>query len=320
MLARLEARSAGQSRLAGLDPVHVSVYVALVGLLAASAALSDRFLTVSNILNVLSRAAPLGIVSLGQTLVVLTAGIDMSVGVTLSLVTVITAGLLEGHPTMAPAVVLLVMAMGLAIGLANGLIVCRLKVPAFVGTLAMSSILHGFLFMYAKQPVGQVTAGIARLAWGRWGPLPLPIVLLAVLVVLLYLLLRFTTLGRSIYATGANAQVAYLSGINTVGARLFAYAACGLLAVIAGLIVAGRMGVGDPLVGESYTLDSIAAVLIGGTSLFGGRGGVLGTATGVLIMIFLNNIFNLTNTPAYWQWIIKGVIIIATVGVYWKKK
>lgn len=312
----LEAKPARRFSLGYLDGQLVAILVILATLIVVSSILSPTFSTPQNLANVTRQAVALGIVAVGQTFVILTAGIDLSVGSTISLTSVLAAGLMAGVPERQIPVVVGILLLGGAIGLFNGLVIMRLRVAPFIVTLGTMSIIQGVVFLYTKNPVGKIPISFRYLAEGDLGPIPFPVLLYGVLVVVSVFVLRRTTFGRYIYATGGNEEVARLSGINTSFVTVAVYVVCGLSAAATGLFLTSRLRIGQPLIGQGYELDSITAVLIGGTVLAGGRGGVVGTVAGVLIMTVLSNILNLMEVTSYWQWVIKGLIIISALAVY----
>ena len=300
----------------------IRIYAILLLIIVIAAIVSDDFRTLQNALNVLRQAAALSIVSIGQTVAILTGGIDLSVGSTISMVAVYSAGLMDGRAGIAGygPPVLIALLVATVVGLLNAFVITRLKVTPFIATLSIASIVQGVLLLYAKAPIGAVSPEWSFFAEGMIGPIPFPIIFVAILFGLIYLLLSRTVLGRYIFATGGDEHVARLSGIRTNGVIYFAYIFCAVMAGLTGLFLVSRMGVGDPQVGglnfDRFDLDSIAAVLIGGTRLGGGKGHIIGTLAGVLIVAVLNNLFNLTGVSTFYQWIIKGLIILIAVAAY----
>lgn len=298
----------------------VTIFGILLIIAAVGAIASPKFRTEQNTFNVLRQAVALGLVSIGQTFVILSGGIDLSVGATISLVAVYTAGLMKLHPDMTGPLVLLMIILGLVIGLFNGFLITRLKIVPFIATMATGSILQGFVLNYAKKPVGKIAPGWNYLAEGMVGPVPFPVILLLALIILAAIVVQRTVLGRYIIATGGNERIARYSGIRTTLVLLTAYVICAVTAVFTGLFLTSRMAIGDPQVGglnyDRFDLDSIAAVLLGGTRLGGGKGSVIGTVAGVLIVSVLNNIFNLVGINTFYQWIVKGLIILIAVAAY----
>ncbi len=295
----------------------VVIYGALLLMVLISATISDTFRTQTNVTNVLRQAVALGMVSLGQTVVILTGGIDLSVGAIMTITAVYTSGIIDGHDERILPVMVFALGVGLLIGLANGLAVTRLHVPPFIVTLGSASVVNGLVLMYAKRSVGILPDSFLLLNEAYIGPIPFPVVFFAFLIFATWVILRLSVLGRYIYATGGNEEISRLSGIPTNLVKIFAYVFCAFTAVLSGWLLAARMGTGDPfLTLSNYELESIAAVLIGGTALAGGRGGIGGTIAGVFIVSVLNNILNLTDVNTYWQWIIKGLIIIGAMFLY----
>jgi ribose transport system permease protein len=261
-------------------------------------------------------------VSIGQTVAILVGGIDLSVGATISLIGVYTTGLMSTYGTPA-AVVLIVLAMltlALAIGFVNSVVITRLRVPPFIATMGVAAIVQGMVLQYAKRPGGTIAPGWDYFAEGMIGPVPFPVLFLLFFVVLTAFTLRRTATGRHLVATGGSEVIARLSGIVTWRVIAYAYMFCSFMAGLSALFLTSRLGAGDPLMGglnyDRYDIDSITAVLIGGTRLGGGKGGVLGTIIGVLIVSVLNNIFNLTGVNPYLQWVLKGLIFIGAVAIY----
>jgi ribose/xylose/arabinose/galactoside ABC-type transport system permease subunit len=292
----------------------------LAGLIVYVTVTSPFFLHPMNIGNVLRQSVILGIVSIGQTYVILAAGIDLSVGSTISLVSVLSTGIMAGRTDMMLPAVISAFATGMAIGLINGLIVTRLKVPDFLATLGMMFIIGGLALAYTPKPAGSVATPFALIAKASLGPLPISVIGFAILVAIAMIILNKTTFGRYIYAVGGDAEVSRLSGIKVRQTKLIAYLICGFTSALAGLFVASRTRIGDPMVGSGLELASIAAVVIGGTSLFGGRGSLSGTIVGVLIMSVLSNVLNLNNVSGYTQLMIRGLIIILVVSFYERKR
>jgi ribose/xylose/arabinose/galactoside ABC-type transport system permease subunit len=248
------------------------------------------------------------------------------VGSTISLVAVYTSGMMAGRPGLEVigSIVLLMLGLGLVIGFFNGILVTRLKIAPFIATLATASVVQGFVLMYAKRPIGRISPGWNYFAEGMVGPIPFPVIFLVFLVVIAVIVIRFTVLGRYIIATGGSERIARYSGIRTTLVLHAAYIICSVSAVLTGLYLTSRMAIGDPQVGglnfDRFDLDSITAVLIGSTRLGGGKGTVIGTIAGVLIVAVLNNVFNLVGVSTFYQWIVKGLIILLAVAAYSRRK
>ena len=302
------------------DRNTIIVYFVLLGLIVATSLMSDIFLTSRNIQNLLRQVVPLGLVSVGQTFAILTAGIDLSIGSVVSMASCLTTGMILGREPLILPVVAFVIVLALFIGFCNGFVITRTRVHPLIVTLGMMSVIQGGLLLYTKSPIGSVPPVFDYLAWGKVWFFPFPIFLFAAIAAAGIFILRRTTFGRYVYATGGNEEVARLSGIKTDRVKIMTYMICSFTAAAAGIFLASRMGMGDPLVGERYMLDSILPVLIGGTSLSGGKGGISATIAGVFIFAILSNALNLLDVSAYWQWIIKGLIIIVAVAFYTNKR
>ena len=267
-------------------------------------------------MNIMRQATALGIVSIGQTVIILAGGIDMSVSAIITLVSVFSAGFMAGRVAMIVPVVLFCLALGALVGVVNGLVWTRLGVQPFIVTLGTLSICQGIALVYTRGPVGSVPRLYRRFADAQVGPLPLPFLLFLVLLAAGMVLLHRTRFGRSIYAVGGNPETARLSGIAVNRIRLAAFIISGELAALTGLYLSSRMGSGDPTIGPGFELDSITATLIGGTSLAGGRGMLVGTAGGVLVIAVLSNVLNQLNIGNWYQQIIKGLILLAAISAY----
>jgi ribose transport system permease protein len=292
------------------------VFVALAVTVLYGTVAVPNFATLANLDAVLRQVAVLGIVSLGQTFVILTAGIDLSVGMLMGLVTVLSNGIMAGDPALVPVVAALALVIGVVVGLANGAGVVVFRVNPLIVTLAMMSVLQGVIFLYTDRTVGSAPAEFRELAYGSIGPLPTSIVLLAILTAGSWVVLRHTPLGRYIYAVGSDSQSARRAGIGVGRVTTAAYAICGSLAAIAGLVLAARLGSGYTGAGAGFELDSIVAVVLGGTALSGGRGGVLGTVAGVVLLALIANMLNLLGISPFTQRVVNGLIIIAAIAIY----
>lgn len=292
----------------------IVVVVLLAALYATGFFLSEYFGTLRNLTNIFKQAAALGFVSLGQTVVVLTGGIDLSVGALISLSSNFTSGFIDGNPNMVLPVVALVIAMGAAIGGVNGYLTHRLGVHPLIITLGMAAILQGAALLYSRAPVGSVPASFQELAYGKFFGLPIGGLVMVALFVAMGIFLNYTASGRAIYMVGGDPAAARLIGVSVRKTLVMAYSISGALAAFTGIYLVSRLGSGDPLRGEGFELASITPVIVGGTILAGGRGGVLGTFLGVYLISMLNNLLNYLDVSTFYQWIIQGVIIIAAVA------
>lgn len=298
----------------------VIVYVILALLILITGLLSDVFLRFRNIENLLRQVGPLGFVAIGQTFAILSAGIDLSIGSVVSMASVLTTGLINGQENLVFPVLALVFGLSLFVGFLNGMVISKIGVSPLIATLGMMSLVQGGILLYTKAPTGSVPLSFDFLAWGFLWKIPFPGIMFGSVAAIALVFLRRTMFGRYVYATGGNEEVARLSGIKTGRVKVLVYMICSLSAALTGLMLASRMGMGDPLVGERYMLDSVIPVLIGGTKLTGGVGGIGGTIGGILIFIILNNALNLLDVSTYWQWIAKGLVVIISVSLYFRQK
>jgi ribose transport system permease protein len=283
---------------------------------AALALLSDRFLTPANITNVLRISAINAIIAVGMTFVILTAGIDLSVGAVAALAAVIAAQVVHQNGAT-PAAIALCLSIGTLLGTANGVLTIALRIPPFITTLGMMTIARGLALTYTQgQPITGFSDSFRFLGAGALGPLPMPIVVAGVVFIAGYLILARTTLGEYIRALGNNPVAARLAGINTNRVTVIVYAITGLLSALAGFLLIGRLDSAAPTIGVGYEFDAIAAVVVGGTSFAGGEGGLGGTLLGVLIIGVLNNGLNLLNVNALWEQVVKGIVIALALLIY----
>jgi ribose transport system permease protein len=292
----------------------------LIVLIIIASIVSDVFFSSANFENLLIQLAVNMIVSMGMLTVILTGGIDLSVGSIVGVCGVLCAGFMR--TTYWWAAIAVAVIFGLIIGLANGIIVARLKIAPFIVTLGMMSFARGLAYWYTNAtPIIlsmfedlQDMDPFYAFGGGRlFGFIPIPAIVWLAVAIITFFLLRYTTVGRVTYAVGGNEEAVRLSGINLKKYKLFPYAYTGLLAGFAGALLASRLRVGAPLSGQGLELDSIAAVVIGGTSLSGGVGSVSGVVIGVFVLGIIDNILNLMNVPAYPQMMLKGVIVVAAV-------
>jgi len=305
----------GLSLLQRIAPV--AIWVVLLVLTVVSSLISPVFFTTRNISTLLKQAASLGIVSVGQTLVILTGGIDLSVASVMALMSVLAASLMIGQTSLFVPVSLFCLAVAVLIGLVNGFLVTKLKIPAFIATLGMILVVQGIRFVYTGgSPRGSISPALSFIGAGMVGPVPAAVILWAIIVVIFVILMRLRTFGRRMYAVGGNRSAAHLSGVNVNGIIIAAYTLCSFLAGVAGLVYTGYNGYADNWLGRGFELNSIAAVVVGGTLFEGGRGGVLGTVAGVLIITILFNLVLLLGLDEEYIRIVKGVAIILAVAMY----
>lgn len=298
------------------------ILIALVALCAVLSVISDNFLSSRNIINVLRQTSINGILAIGMTFVILTRGIDLSVGSVVALAGVVSAsfattsssGFIPGAPYIAMLPLVVGVLAGTAVGSLSGLAVARFSVPAFVATLGMLSAARGLTLIYSGgRPIPALTDGYRWIGTGDIAGIPVPIVLFALVFLLSHFVLSRTRFGRHVYAVGGNPHAAKVSGLPVRRIRFAVYAISGALAGIAGMVLAARTGSALPQAGVAYELDAIAAVVIGGTSLAGGIGRVSGTVIGALLIGVMNNGLDLLGVESYYQQVIKGGLIVVAV-------
>ena len=305
--------------------VRLQSLFALVLMVIVLTLLSDKFLTIANQRNILLQISVNLCLSIGMTLIILTGGIDLSVGAILGLAGAVAAGLLKNGLVLKAFGVVLQFTpfgamvagvlVGLALGSFNGVAITRFKLPPFVATLGMLSIARGLTMLWTGGfPVTDLGPQFGFIGAGFFLGVPMAVWISAALVVIFYFISKRTTLGRYIYAVGGSEKATAFSGINVNRVKICVYALGGALAAVAGLIVTARLDAADPKAGLGYELDSIAAVVIGGTSLSGGRGSILGTVLGCLIIGVLNNGLFLLDVSPFWQQVVKGFVILAAVA------
>jgi ribose transport system permease protein len=287
-----------------------AIFVALAVECVVLAASTDAFFTVDNLSNVLRQNAFTAILAAGMTFVILTAGIDLSVGSVVGLSGVVSADALV-HGAGVPAAAAAALLTGVLVGAINGTAITTLRVPAFVVTLATMLVARGAAFKYTDaRTISGLPPSFAALS----GNVSTAVAMLAVFVVAWVVLMR-TPFGRHVYATGGNPDAAWLSGVRVDRVRFVVYVVCGLTAGLAGVLVASRLNAGYPRAGEFYELDAIAAVVVGGTSLFGGRGSLWGTLAGAFFIGILNNGLNLFRVSSYDQLVVKGIVLLIAASL-----
>ena len=307
-----------------IDRSTLRPLIALVAMVLALSLLSESFFTSDNLFNVMRQVSVNLCISVGMTLVILTGGIDLSVGSILALSGAVAAGLVKSGLQFAGinlhvgftffGVVVVALLIGGLLGWFNGQMVTRFKVPPFIATLGMLTIARGMTMLYTNgHPITGLGAQFEYLGTGWFCGIPMPVLVAVLVVVLFALFMRKAPWGRYIYAIGGNERAARLSGIDVNRVKCFVYTVAGVLSAVAALIVTARLDSAQPNAGSGYELDSIAAVVIGGTSLNGGKGSVWGTVIGALIIGVLNNGLVLMNVSPFWQQVIKGLVILLAV-------
>jgi ribose transport system permease protein len=312
--------------------VKTQSIIALLIMCIVMSLLSDRFLTGENLWNVMRQISVNVIISTGMTLVILTGGIDLSVGSVLAICGAVTASMLKASTdvpdwnihisfTLFGALIGGIL-VGTFLGWFNGITITRFRVPPFVATLAMLTIARGLTMLWTGGfPITGVGDKMAFIGTGWFLGIPMPVWISIVIVLIAVIMTKKTRLGRHIYAVGGNEKAAELSGLNINRIKLIVYSIAGAMAAVGGIIVTSRLDSAQPNAGAGFELDSIAAVVIGGTSLSGGKGTIMGTVQGALIIGILNNGLVLLNVSPFWQQVIKGfVILLAVVTEKFNKK
>jgi ribose transport system permease protein len=296
------------------------VLVLIVAVCVVGGLMTDRFFSFGNIVNVYEQSTDLALVSIGQTLTILTGGIDLSVGSLISLTSCLTSGLINGDPGRVIPVAAAVLALGTLVGVLNAGLVISLRVHPLIVTLGMGAILQGVTLFYAMGPVGKVPRDFTFLAYGRIAGLPLGATIAVVFCVLVAMFLRYLPLGRQIYAVGDDDNAARLAGLPRTRVLIFVYGCSGFCCAAAGIYLVARFGVGQPYTGVNYTLASITPVILGGTALSGGRGGVIGTLLGTYLISLVNNLLNFMDVSKHYQLVAQALIIILAVSVYVERR
>lgn len=293
----------------------------LILLIIIVSIMNPNFLSIANIFNVLRQVSISAIIAFGMTFVILTGGIDLSVGSTLALTGAVAASLLAAGVdpilTMGAALIL-----GLVLGAINGVIITKGKVAPFIATLATMTIYRGLTLVYTDgKPISGLGdhASFQLFGKGYFLGFPVPVITMIIAFIILYFILHKTTFGRRVYAVGGNEEAAKLSGINADRVKIGVYAITGFLAALSALILTSRLNSAQPTAGQAYELDAIAAVVLGGTSLNGGKGWIFGTLIGALIIGVLNNGMNLIGVSSFWQQVVKGIVILLAVLLDRKK-
>jgi ribose transport system permease protein len=296
------------SKIQGFGPL-----MGLILIVVVLAVMNGDFLTIGNIFNVLRQISINALIAFGMTFVILTGGIDLSVGAILALSSALAAGLMAGGMNTWLAVLIGLIA-GVGMGMVNGILVTKGKVAPFIATLATMTVFRGLTLVYTQgRPITGFQDDFALLGKGYFLQIPMPIIWMVVAFAVLYLILKHTTFGRRVYALGSNEEATWLSGIHTSKVKILVYSISGLLAAISGIILTSRLNSAQPTAGGAFELDAIAAVVLGGTSLSGGRGWIVGTLIGAMIIGVLDNGLNLLNVSSFYQQVVKGAVILIAV-------
>lgn len=312
----MQLKTANQSIIQKIAP-----FIGLILIILIISILEPRFLATSNLLNVLRQVSMNALIAFGMTFVILTGGIDLSVGSILALTGAVTAGMMASG--MDPILAMLIgLLLGAVLGAINGIIIAKGKVAPFIATLATMTIYRGLTLVYTEgRPISGLGDNMAfqMLGKGYFLGIPIPVVTMLISFAILYFILKKTTFGRRVFAVGGNEEASILSGINADRIKIYVYALVGLLAGLASLILTSRLNSAQPTAGEMFELDAIAAVVLGGTSLTGGRGWIVGTLIGALIIGVLNNGLNLIGVSSFFQQVVKGAVILLAVLLDRKK-
>jgi ribose transport system permease protein len=301
------------------------ILLVLAIMLIIFSSMSNRFLNTENLINVLRQTSTSVIVALGMTFILILGGIDLSVGSIACLMGMLAAGLMTGYTKgiTLPVewAVALVIVLGIGLGAINGLIITLLKLPPFIVTLASMSTVRGIAYVYtAGVPIANIPPKAVAIGRGYVGIIPIPVIVMIFLVLIAWILLSSTKFGRHVQAIGGNEECAKLSGIGIKKTKIFVYMMGGFCATITGVILTLRLGSGQPTMATGTELDAITAAVLGGTSISGGKGSILGTVVGCLFLTFMTNGFNLIGISSYWQQIFKGIILIIAISLYSSKK
>jgi ribose transport system permease protein len=293
---------------------EVGVAAALVILVLIFAFATPVFMTPNNLLNITRQISVISLISIAMTMVIITGGIDLSVGSVIALAGIITASCLKDTQMPIPVAVIIGILVGMSTGLVNGLLVAYLNMPAFITTMGTMTVLRGLGYIYTQAyPIYDLPRSFKVLGQGYIGRIPIPTIIFIVLAVLVYLLLRKTVFGRHIYAIGGNPEASKLAGINTKIVSLTVYVLSGFICGIAAVMQTARVGAGLPTIGEGFELDAIAAAVIGGTAMSGGSGTVLGTIIGSILLGVLSNGLSLMDVDSYIMKVISGLVVILAV-------
>ena len=297
------------------DNQNLGTILALIILMIFVSILNPAFLQSNNLLNLMRQLIINGFIALGMTFVILTGGIDLSVGSTLALTSAIFAGLLQNGMNTGLAI-LIALVLGLVLGLLNGILITKGKLAPFIVTLATMTIFRGLTLVYTDgRPIAGPRDDFAFkfLGKGQFLGIPFQVILFILAFLVLWMILNKTALGRKIYAGGGNEKASFISGINIDKVKIWVYVISSLMAVLSGLVLTSRLNSAQPTAGAAYEMDAIAAVVLGGTSMTGGSGSLTGTLIGILILGVLNNGLNLLGVSSFYQQIVKGIVILIAV-------
>jgi ribose/xylose/arabinose/galactoside ABC-type transport system permease subunit len=293
------------------SPASLALIAAAVLIVVIAGITNDAFLTEGNMTNLLRQMVTTGLLSLGMLLVILTGGIDLSVGSVVALTGIMSAGLLDGMPL--PLAIVAAIVVGVLAGAVNGVMVARFSLAPFVVTLASMTTFRGLTYVYSKTPITPTSPDFLTLGSQNVGAVPMAAIITLVMFALGWVLINRTPAGRALLGIGGNREAVRLAGIKVQRHLVLAYALSGLCAGLAGVILASRVGIAQPSVGQGFELDAIAACVIGGASLSGGRGTIGGALAGVVLLGLIDNLLSLYDVQSYWQQVLKGLIIAVAI-------
>ena len=298
---------------------QLSIVCAFIVLFVVLSITSQSFFTESNLINVVRQASPPLIVAIGMTFVLILGGIDLSVGSVACLSGTLAAGFMTTNGMPIIAAILLALVIGAGIGFINGLIIAKIKIPAFIVTLALMSTARGLALVYTGgRPITNIPEEALQLGRGYVGAIPIPVIIMIIVVAIAWIVLSSTKFGRHVFATGGNEECARLSGIKVDGTKIAVYTISGFTAGLTGVLLTMRLASGQPTLGQGMELDAIAAVVLGGTTLTGGKGFIFGTIIGCMFMQLLSNGFNILGISSFWQQVFTGIILLVAVSLYEK--
>ena len=302
-----------------------TIWAVLVILVVVVAIIAPEFILPANIFNVLIQLVPLGLASIGQHFVIIGGGIDLSLGPQISLITVVLSRLCGESALSVAAVILLCLALGVLFGLANGLLAHYANIPPLIVTLCTGYMFQGTAYAFHQTTGGFVPTGLREVLTAAWGPLSAPLLLYVLCILAAQFLLRRRRYGRALYALGGSEEVLYGAGVRVARVRILSYVIAGLMAALTGIYLAARLKSGSSHYGDGYALTTISAVVVGGTSIAGGEGSLLGTIAGTTIVSMLNNVLNNVSfrygfQSSFYKDVMTGLILIAAMLFYRKRK
>lgn len=309
-----------KERVSGLFTNGYAVWIFVAALAIIATFTSDTFLTERNIPNVLGQTIPLIIITCGLFIAIIAGQIDLSVAALVKLTAVLVSGIGDGDLRKFLSAVALAYAIGLAVGLVNSLLVVVFNVPSFIATLGMFSVLEGLVLAYTVKGVGSVPTPIVNFFYDSIGPIPYAFVALIVMLALMFAWIKYSRLAMRLYAVGGDQEVARRSGVNSGPVITWAMVLCSLFAVTAGVAQVARAGVGAPTTGEGLELAAITAIIIGGASLLGGRGRLIGAIGGAVLLTLIDNSLNMIGVSQYSQGLFRGAIIVLAIALFVTKR